>query len=115
MFKPLFIIIALLVSIKIFAAEQSCTELDKYAKGRSWHRAYVGEVIGDGRAQFYSAPSYNCAIKGKFIINGDGVAIYSEFGEWSQIMYSAGTEEDAGVWVLANRLKVLAKPGWGGS
>lgn len=105
---------AIVFSQRIYAVEPSCSKLDKLAKDSSWHRPYVGEVVGKGRLQFYSAPSLTCKIKGKFIIEGDGVSIYSEYGEWSQIMYPEGTEEDSGVWVLSNRLKILSKPEWGG-
>jgi hypothetical protein len=108
------IVFTMIFSLNIFAAEVDCKSLDKVAKDSSWHRPYLGEVIGKGRAQFYSAPNYKCPIKDKFIIKGNGVGIYSTFGKWSQIIYPAGTEEDSGVWILTSRLKVLSRPEWSG-
>lgn len=90
-----------------------CAALDAMVKTGAEHRPYIGEVIGQGRAQFHSAPDVACPIRGKFIIPGDGVAIYSEYGSWSQILYPAGDEEDAGVWVSSERLRVLSRPDGG--
>lgn len=87
-----------------------CAALDAAVKTGAEHRPYIGEVIGQGRAPFHSAPDAACPIRGKFIIPGDGVAIYSEYGPWSQILYRAGGEEDAGVWVRSERLRVLSRP-----
>jgi len=89
---------------------EDCSELDTRAKGADWHNPWIGEVVGQGRAHFHSAPSSGCRILGKFIIPGDGVSIYSEYDGWSQIMYPAGGEEDAGVWVRSERLRVISRP-----
>ncbi|MWV15771.1 hypothetical protein F3I16_06870 [Pseudomonas sp. L-22-4S-12] len=99
-----------LVSSAARAEPIDCAALDAAVKTGAEHRPYIGEVIGQGRAPFHSAPDAACPIRGKFIIPGDGVAIYSEYGPWSQILYPAGGEEDAGVWVRSERLRVLSRP-----
>ncbi len=100
----------LVLSFNAYSNEDiDCKALDVKAKAKYWHRVWMGEVVGEGRAQFYSAPHESCSIKGKFIIPKDGVGIYSEYDGFSQIIYG-GKEEDAGVWVKTNRLKVVAKP-----
>jgi hypothetical protein len=94
----------------LLASGENCAELDALAKDADWHRPWIGEVVGQGRAHFHSAPSAACRIAGKFIIAGDGVTIYSEYDGWVQIMYPAGDEEDAGVWVRSERLRVISRP-----
>lgn len=98
-----------LTSPAVLAGQVDCAALDAAAKSGAEHRPYIGEVIGQGRAAFHSAPDAACPIRGKFIIPGDGVTIYSEYGPWSQILYPAGGEEDAGVWVRSERLRVLSR------
>lgn len=102
-----------LISSTAAAQQIDCAALDAAVKTGAEHRPYIGEVIGQGRAQFHSAPDATCPIRGKFIIPGDGVAIYSEYGAWSQILYPAGDEEDAGGWVRSERLRVLSRPDGG--
>ena len=92
------------------AFAEDCAALDARAKAANWHNPWIGEVAGQGRAHFHSAPSAACRIHGKFIIPGDRVSIYSEYDGWSQIMYLAGDEEDAGVWVRSERLRVISRP-----
>lgn len=97
------------VSAQGLAAEVGCAKLDEAAKAYS-HRPYLGKVVGKGRLQFYSAPDSKCPIPGKFIIQNDDVFVYSEYNEFSQIMYPKGAEEDSGVWVYSRRIKIIAKP-----
>ena len=97
------------ISVGSSAAEFDCgslnEELNQYG-----HRPYIGEVIERGRTQFYSAPDARCPIKDKFIIHKDRVFVYTEYEGFYRIMYPEGTEEDSGVWVYSNRIKIVAKP-----
>lgn len=94
----------------VLVSGEDCFALDARAKNADWHNPWIGKVVGQGRAHFHSAPSASCRIAGKFIIPGDGVTIYSEYDGWAQIMYPAGDEEDAGVWVRSERLRVISRP-----
>ena len=88
-----------------------CPEYNEKVKDVNWHRPYIGEIIANGRTQFYSAPNENCIIENKFIVTGDTISVYSEFDEWAQIMYiNPKTKQDFIVWVLTNSIKINAKP-----
>jgi hypothetical protein len=63
-------------------------------------------VIGVGRLQFYSAPNYSCKMKGVFVIEGQTVDAYTEYEEFTSVVY---LREKYGKpvmgWVKSNRLK----------
>lgn len=103
------LVCSLVFSVQAFGSNFDCSMLDEEAK-QYGHRAYIGQVVERGRTQFYSAPNSKCPIKGKFVILNDVVIVYSEFNEFSQIMYPKGTEEDSGVWVYTKRIKITSKP-----
>ena len=62
-------------------------------------------VTGTGRLFFHTAPDRRCQLKDTYVIAGDRVEVFSEYGEFSSVIYwhpvsGAGT---AG-WVLSSRI-----------
>jgi hypothetical protein len=69
-----------------------------YAAGRT--------VIGKGRLPFYSAPDLRCPMKGVFVIPGDSLIAYVEYGGFTAVMFvNLKTGDDALGWVESPRLK----------
>jgi hypothetical protein len=63
-------------------------------------------VVGRGRLQFYSAPSYSCKIMGIFILRGETVVTYTTFGRFTSVAYLNGkSNEPVTGWVESSRLK----------
>lgn len=66
----------------------------------------IYRVVGQGRLQFYSAPSEACAMKGVFILPGEQVSAYILFGEFTAVMYvNRKTLVDVEGWVKTSRLE----------
>lgn len=63
-------------------------------------------VTGVGRLQFYSAPDYSCPTKGIFVIEGQTVDAYTEYRQFTSIVYlSDKLAKPVMGWVRSNRLK----------
>jgi hypothetical protein len=63
-------------------------------------------AIGSGRLYFYSAPVEECKIKDLFIVSGDQVDAYSDFGKYTFIQYISNRLGDTvDGWVYTDRLK----------
>lgn len=65
------------------------------------------EVAGTGRLYFHNAPNEKCINKNIFVIPGDNLSAYQEFGEWSQVMFVSKTGEMTSGWVITKRLKFI--------
>lgn len=63
------------------------------------------QVIGQGRAYFYSVPHEACKIKELFVIPGDLVDAYEEYNKFTSVMYSNGKGDQTWGWIKSNRLK----------
>jgi len=63
-------------------------------------------VVGAGRAYFFSGPDQACKEKKLFIIPGDEVTAYKEYGDYTLVMFinlkEAGDTEG---WILTSRLE----------
>lgn len=90
------------------AAGSACQTLSDDAELAGWHRAYVGQISGAGRAYFHSGPDASCRAA-LFVIPGDSVSVYAEHGAYSLIAYS-GKATDHSAWVLSSRITILARP-----
>ena len=67
--------------------------------------AAIRGVVGTGRLYFHTAPDKRCQLKDLFVITGDRLEAYSDYGEFTSVIYwnpvtGAGT---AG-WVLSSRV-----------
>jgi hypothetical protein len=86
-----------------------CKELsDKaYKEGSISLGADAGRiVIGKGRLQFYSAPSYSCKMLGIFMLKNENVVAYATFGHFTSVAYLNGKGSGPVTgWVESNRLK----------
>ncbi|WP_162877968.1 hypothetical protein [Trinickia diaoshuihuensis] len=63
-------------------------------------------VIGKGRLQFYSAPSYECKMQGVFVIEDQTVDAYTEYKGFTSVVY-LGSKKLSPVlgWVRSDRLR----------
>lgn len=64
----------------------------------------VYEVVGTGRAPFYSAPDQRCAMPGVFLIPKDRVTAYRDYDGYLSVMYLKRTGGDVIGWIKADRL-----------
>jgi hypothetical protein len=64
-------------------------------------------VIGNGRLQFYSAPTTGCIMPGIFVIPKDEIIAYAQSNDgWTSVMYlNPKTGVDVSGWVRSSRLK----------
>ena len=67
--------------------------------------AAIRGVVGAGRLYFHTAPDKRCQLKDLFVIPGDRLEAYADYGEFTSVIYwnpltGAGT---AG-WVLSSRV-----------
>ena len=78
-------------------ANEAGDRIPGYAAGRT--------VIGRGRAQFYSAPDLRCPMQGVFVIPGDSLIAYIEYGGYAAVMFvNLKTGDDTIGWVRSARL-----------
>jgi hypothetical protein len=64
------------------------------------------EVITSTRSYFYTAPKSTCANKQLFLIKGDVVDAYFDYGDYTYVMYiNLKTGEDTTGWLLTHHLK----------
>lgn len=64
----------------------------------------VYRVAGSGRLQFYSAPDGQCVEKDVFVVPGDKLYAYVEYGKYYSVMYVANDGNQANGWVEKFRL-----------
>lgn len=72
------------------------------------------EVAGSGRLYLYSGPDEKCLNKNLFVIPGDGLIAYKEYGEngeWSSVTYTSKTGKTADGWVHTERLRFTGASG----
>lgn len=99
------LIFFLLFSSVVIAETNYCNELNEEVKDVGFHRSYIAEVTGSGRAYFFTAPNSQCKNKKLFIVPTDTVGVFSEYAGYTQIIYS-----DYSAWVRSDRLRIIAKP-----
>lgn len=91
------------------AAAPNCAALDRDVKQLETTIPgckAVHEVVGNGRLQFYSAPDQSCKLPGVFVIPGQTVIAYSEYKDYTSVMYINQKTNDSVVgWVSTARLK----------
>ncbi|MBP2198265.1 hypothetical protein [Pantoea cypripedii] len=88
------------------SASVSCQEADKtgISQGARFDNTdNLYKVGGQGRLQFYSAPDAKCIMKGTFVIPGNDLIAYVEYGGFYRVMYVADDDQVTG-WVKKNRL-----------
>ncbi|MDT2020836.1 hypothetical protein [Methylocella sp. CPCC 101449] len=69
-------------------------------------------VTGNGRLQFYSAPSSRCSMKGVFVIPKDQLIAYAQTRDgWTSVMYLSPAGDDVTGWVRSARLKTTGTIG----
>ncbi len=90
-------------------AAPNCTALDRDVKQQETvipGCKAVHEVVGNGRLQFHSAPDQSCKMPGVFVIPGQTVIAYSEYKDYTSVMYiNQKTNDSVTGWVLSARLK----------
>ncbi|AZI50764.1 hypothetical protein ABEH22_13525 [Pantoea agglomerans] len=64
----------------------------------------VYRVGGSGRLQFYSAPDGRCVEKDVFVVPGNELYAYVEYGKYYSVMYVANDGNQANGWVEKERL-----------
>jgi len=64
----------------------------------------VYKVGGSGRLQFYSAPDSRCAEKDVFVVPGNELYAYVEYGKYYSVMYVANDGNQVNGWVEKFRL-----------
>jgi len=75
-------------------------------KSAAFHPPEAHVVQGSGRLYFFSAPNSLCKIPAVFVISGDQLVVYSEQGNWYQVMYlNPKTLNVYEGWVEKTRLK----------
>jgi hypothetical protein len=100
---------ALFISISgASKADIDCVKLNSAASSNGVYisGADAGRTVtGKGRLQFYSAPDFSCAIKGTFILQGESVDAYTEYGGFTSVVY-LGSKSKYPVtgWVESSRL-----------
>ncbi len=105
----------LVLSLSLFLAVANsafgsvdCQSLSKEAskKSAAFHPPESHLVHGSGRLYFFSAPNPLCKKPAIFVIQGDQLVVYSEQGNWYQVMYlNPKTLSDYEGWVEKTRLK----------
>ncbi|MCX4163048.1 MULTISPECIES: hypothetical protein [Paraburkholderia] len=87
----------------------SCEKLSGFAskKGVLIPGNEAGRLVtGAGRLQFYSAPDVSCRMSGVFILEGETVDAYSEYGNFTAVGYlNAKSNGPVTGWVRSDRLK----------
>jgi hypothetical protein len=68
---------------------------------------YQYKVAGSGRLFLHTGPNEKCIDKNLFVIPGDDLTAYTEYGsdgKWSNVTFTSKTGKDYGGWVLTSRL-----------
>jgi hypothetical protein len=62
-------------------------------------------VVGSGRLYFHTAPDEQCKLKNVFVIAGDGLEAYANYGQFTRVIYwNPGTGAGTAGWVLRSRV-----------
>ncbi|MDI3293963.1 hypothetical protein [Janthinobacterium tructae] len=72
------------------------------------------DVAGTGRLYLHTGPDGKCVNKSLFVVPGDSLIAYNEYGgdsEWSYVMYVAKDGTEFNGWVLTNRLRFTGASG----
>lgn len=113
MFKALSILGAALVfSTVCHAAQIECGREPSDQVTLSEQLSY--EVAGSGRLYLLSGPSEKCQDKRLFVVPGDRLIAYAEYGrdaEWSYVMYLSNSGKDYSGWVSTRRLRFTGASG----
>lgn len=65
-------------------------------------------VAGAGRLHFHTAPDAKCIDRKTFVIPGDALVAYTEYGDdraWSNVVYTKKDGDTVSGWVRTERLK----------
>lgn len=65
------------------------------------------EIVGEGRAFFYSYPNENCKIDNLFLIPKDKFNLLQSKGEFSFVAYRRKSGEIIKLWIKSNRIKKI--------
>jgi hypothetical protein len=86
------------VCVSVFEkAEQEQAAISSFASARG--------VIGTGRLYFHAAPDKRCSLKDVFVIPGDRLEAYADYGEFTSVIYwKSTTGAGTAGWVLSSRL-----------
>ncbi|WP_455820010.1 hypothetical protein [Pseudomonas cerasi] len=88
-------------------ANNSCQSLNDAANSKGVRFDNTDNVykVGEpGRLQFYSAPDGRCVEKGIFVVPGNELYAYVEYGEYYSVMYVANDGNQENGWVKKERL-----------
>lgn len=72
------------------------------------------EVAGSGRLYLHSGPADKCLNKNLFVVPGDALIAYKEYGkdgEWSSVTYTSKSGKSADGWVHTRRLRFTGASG----
>ncbi|WP_223565570.1 hypothetical protein [Pantoea sp. OVA07A] len=102
------ILCALVLSLPLMAsANDFCKNLSNEAniKGVSFDNTdNVYKVGGEGRLYFYSAPNEKCLEKEVFVVPGNQLYAYVEYGKYYSVMYVTNDGNQVDGWVKKDRL-----------
>ena len=110
------IFLALLSSLFIVnaaSAAKTVCEVDPQMEGHLSEN-YEYQVAGSGRLYFHSAPDEKCIVKKVFVIPGDYLTAYKEFGtdgQWTSVAYNPKNGETVSGWVRTERLRFIGASG----
>lgn len=113
MLKIFFVLSASLFIINTASAAKPACEVDPRMEGHLSEN-YAYEVAGSGRLYFYSAPDEKCIDKKVFVIPGDNLTAYTEFGtdgKWTSVAYNPKNGETVSGWVRTERLRFVGASG----
>lgn len=110
------IVFALIPSLFIINTASAATPACKVDPQTEIHLSenYEYQVAGSGRLYFYSAPDEKCIDKKVFVIPGDNLTAYTEFGtegRWTSVAYIPKNGETVSGWVHTERLRFVGASG----
>jgi len=97
---------ALLLSNAAYGAQITCGVDPNDAVSNDRQLWY--EVAGSGRLYLYSGPDEKCLNKDLFVVPGDTLISYKDYGkdgEWSSVMYTSKSGKSVDGWVHTKRLR----------
>lgn len=103
---------AMLLSNAAHGAQVRCGVAPKdviFTAEKLWYK-----VAGSGRLYLYAGPDEKCLDKNLFVIHGDSLVAYKEYGrhsEWSFVIYTAKSGRVVDGWVHTNRLQFTGASG----
>ncbi len=66
-------------------------------------------VVGTGRLYFHTAPAKRCQLKDVFVIVGDSLEAFADYGEFTSVIYwNPNTGAGTAGWVLRSRVTETA-------